>query len=97
MTFGWIMSTPDGGRVDRCAGHCYGRESFLQAEATGMLSASVFMAMIRQSNLNQDKEMRVQYASNNMELGKRGREHQDYMELYKNTTLRAEYDLTEQI
>ena len=25
MTFGWIMSTPEGDRVARCAGHSYGR------------------------------------------------------------------------
>ena len=95
ITFGWIMSTPDGARVARCAGHSYRQESSLRAEATGMLSASVFIAMIRQCNLNQDKVMQVQYVSDSMKLMKRGRDHQDYVELYVNTTLRAEYDLTE--
>ena len=37
MTFGLVMSTPDGARVARCAGHSYGRESSLRSEATGML------------------------------------------------------------
>ena len=37
MTYEWIMSTPRGDRVARCAIHSYGRESSLQAEATGML------------------------------------------------------------
>ena len=32
-----------------------------------------------------------------MELVKRGREHKTYEEPYANTTLRAEYDLTEQL
>ena len=32
-----------------------------------------------------------------MELIKRGREHKEYTESYANTTLRAEYDVTEQI
>ena len=71
MIFGWIMSTPDGTRFTRCAGHSYGQESYLRAEATSMLSASVFIAMMRQYNLNQDKEMRVQYVSDNMELVRR--------------------------
>ena len=70
MTFSWIMSTPDGARVARYAGHFYGRESSLWSEAMGMLSALVFIAMIRQYNLNQDNVMRVQYVSNNMELVK---------------------------
>ena len=47
MTFGWIMSTLEGERVARCAGHSYGRESSLRAEATCMLSASVFIAMVK--------------------------------------------------
>ena len=41
--------------------------------------------------------MKVKYVSDNTELVKRGREHKNYVELYANTILRAEYDLTEQI
>ena len=71
MTFGWIMSTPDGEYVASCAGHSYGRESSLRAEATGMLSASVFITMVRQYNSNQDNVVRVQYVSDKMNLAKR--------------------------
>ena len=28
MTFGWIMSTPEGNCVARCAGHSYGRKCY---------------------------------------------------------------------
>ena len=55
MTFGWIMSTPDGERVARCVEQSYRRESSLRAEATGMSSASVFIAMVRKYNSNEDK------------------------------------------
>ena len=47
MTFSWVLSTPDGKRLATAAGNCQGRESSLRAEATGMLSALVFMAMIQ--------------------------------------------------
>ena len=97
MTFGWIMSIPDGESVASCAGHSYGRESSLRAEATGMVSALVFIAIVKQYNSNHDKIMKVKYVSNNMGLVKRGQEHRSYVDLYANTTLQAEYDLTEQI
>ena len=45
----------------------------------------------------QKKKMEAQYVSNNLELVRRGREHQGYVDSYANTTLRAEYNLTEQI
>ena len=41
--------------------------------------------------------MKAQYVSNNMELVKKGKEHQDCVKSCANTTLRAEYDLTEEI
>ena len=62
-----------------------------------MLAASVFTAMVRQCNSNQDNVTRVQYVSDNIELVKQGQEHWSYVKSYANTTLRAEYDLTEQI
>ena len=91
------MSTPGEKRIARCAGHSYGRESSLRAEVTGMLPASVFVAMVKQYKSNQEKVMKVKYVSDNMELVKRGREHKTYKEYYANTILRVEYDLIEQI
>ena len=46
-TFAWVLSSPDKKRLATAAGHCYSRESSLRAEATGILSASVSMAMIQ--------------------------------------------------
>ena len=59
-----------------------------------MLSASVFIAMVKQYKSNQEKVLKVKYVSDNLELVKRGQEHKTYEESYANTTLRAEYDLT---
>ena len=75
IIFGWIMSNPDGERVARCAGHSHGKESSLRAEATGMLSALVFIAMIRQYNSKQENVTRVRYVSDSMALVKRGQDH----------------------
>ena len=58
MTFRWVMRTPEGERVARCTGHSYGKESSLRAEATGMLSALVFIAMVKQYKSNQEKVMK---------------------------------------
>ena len=48
MTFRWVMSTPGGHRMAQATGHCQGRESSLRAEATGMLSAILFIALLQQ-------------------------------------------------
>jgi len=96
MTYAWILLTPRGTRIAHCPGHCQGHER--GAEATGMLSAAVFLAMIQQYQQGPPKQLDVRYISNNMELIKeRGREHKEYTESYANTTLRAEYDVTKQI
>ena len=97
MTYAWILSTPHGDRIAQCPGHSQGRESSLRAEATGMLSATVFLAMLQQYQQGTSKQLDVRYISDNMEIIKRGREHKEYTESYANTTLRAEYDVTEQI
>ena len=52
--------------------------------------------MVKQYKSNQEKVMKVKYMSDNMELVKREREHKTYEKSYAKTTLRAEYDLTEQ-
>ena len=73
------MKTPEGDRVKRCAGHSYGRESSLRAEATGMLSALVFIVMVKQYKSNLEQVMKVKYVSDNMELVKRGQEYKKYI------------------
>ena len=68
-----------------------------ETEATDMLSAWVFIAMVKQYKSNKERVVKVKYVNDNMEVVKRGREHKTYKESDANTTLRAEYDLTEQI
>ena len=94
MTYAWILSTPHGDRIAQCPVHSQGRESSLRAEATGMLSATVFLAMLQQYQQGTSKQLDVRYISDNMELIKRGREHKEYTESYANTTLRAAVSYT---
>ena len=97
MTFGWVMCTPGGHRLAQAAGHCQGRESSLRAEATGMLSATVFIALLQQYRQENITPVKVQYTSDNLELIRRELKHTNYRDSYPNTTLTAEYDVTEQI
>ena len=49
MTLGWVLSTLGGHWLAQTAGHCQGRESSLrEAEATGMLPATMCMALVQQ-------------------------------------------------
>ena len=79
MNYGWVLSAPNGTRLAYDAGNCQGRESSLRAEATGMLSAYIFMAMIQHYQAHQQQQnadhhqLKVQYVSNNLELINRGK------------------------
>ena len=46
MSFGWVLATADGVHLAKSCGGCDGRGSSLQAEAVGMLSISIFIALI---------------------------------------------------
>ena len=68
-----------------------------------MLSVSVFiLAMIQQYQAHQHQhegclQIKVQYVSDNLELINKGKEYKGYDDPYPSGTLRAEYDVTEQI
>jgi hypothetical protein len=47
MSFKWILATPTGKRLAAAAGPCNGRGNSLQAEGAGMLSVTMFIALIR--------------------------------------------------
>ena len=78
MTFAWIFSTPDWKRLATAAGNCQGQESSSRAEATGMLSASVFMAMIQLYTHEATSTIKMRYIIDNLELINRGIEHGGY-------------------
>ena len=71
MTFGWVSSTPGDHRLVQAAGHCQGRESSLRVEATGILSATVFIALLQQYREENITSLKLQYTSNNLELVRR--------------------------
>ena len=97
MTFGWVMSTPGGHRLAKAAGHCQGRENSLRPEATGMLSATVFIALLQQYQKENITSVKVQYTSDNLELVRRESNHTRYRDSYPIAALTAEYDVIEQI
>jgi len=47
MTFGWVICTPNKWRLGTAAGPCIGRVNLLRHEASGMLSVSLFFALVK--------------------------------------------------
>jgi hypothetical protein len=90
MSFGLILSTLDGVRLVGAAGPCNGRGNSLQAEAAGMLSVTLFIAILA-------KYLKMKSFNVNAELICRCNVHKQYKEPYLNETLRSEFDVTEQI
>ena len=60
-----------------------------------MLTISIFIALMARHRKRTNIE--TKYVSDNLELINRSKEHLNYNNLYPNTTLLAEYDITEQI
>jgi len=94
MTFGWIIATPDGHRLAAGAGPCQGRGNSLRSEGAGMLSRTLFLALI--SN-HMDHSITTKCISDNKELIRRMNEHKQYDEPFPNATLASEYDIIEEI
>jgi hypothetical protein len=95
MSFGWILSTPTGDRLAAAAGPCNGRGNSLRAEGAGMLSVTMFIALI--TKYLEIEQMRIVFISDNSELIRRLQAHKHYKEPYPNETLKSEFDVTEQI
>ena len=95
MNFGWVLSAAGGLHLAKSYGGCDGRGSSLQAEAVGMLSISIFIAlMVKQKKRTNIKTI---YISDDLELINRSKEHLNYISPSPNNTLSAEFDITEQI
>ena len=97
MTFGWVMCTPDGTRLARGHGSCPGRPNSLRGEASGMLAATLFLTLLKQNYQCTFDSTSLSFQSDNLELVTRQLNHQSYTYPYPNTTLTAEFDLTEMI
>ena len=76
-------------------GGCDGRGSLLQAEAVGMLSISIFIALL--AKYSKCANIKIVYVSDNLELINRNKEHLNYTDPYPNNSLAAKFDITEQV
>ena len=88
MSFGWVLLTAKGLHLAKSFDRCDGRGSSLQAKVVGMLSISIFVALMEKHRNSTD--IKIKYLSNNLELVNRGKEHLKYDHLYPNNTLPAE-------
>mmetsp|Transcript_17495 Transcript_17495/g.17631 ORF Transcript_17495/g.17631 Transcript_17495/m.17631 type:complete len:235 (+) Transcript_17495:1-705(+) len=95
MSFGWVLSTAGGLHLEKSYGGCNGRGSLLRAEAIGMLSISIFIALMAKHRKRTD--LKIKYVSDNLELINKSKEHLNYTNPYPNNKLSAEFDTTEQI
>jgi hypothetical protein len=95
MSFGWILATPSGNRLAAAAGPCSGRGNSLRAEGAGMLSITMFIALIIKHL--EVEPMEIIFISDNSELIRRLKAHKQYEDPYPNETLKSEFDVTEQI
>ena len=95
MAFEWILSTPKGERLVAANGPSSGRGSSLRSEADGMLSASLFCAILREFCDNET--IKAQFVSDNDELVDHCTERQQYEHPWPNMTLEGEWNITEEI
>ena len=95
MSFRWVLSTVGGLHLAKSYDGCNGRGSSLRAEAVGMLSISIFIALMAKHRKPTD--IKIKYVSNNIKLINRNKEHLNYTSPYPNNTLSAEFDITKQI
>ena len=71
MSFGWVLSTADGVHLATSYGSCDGRGSLSQAEAVGMLSISLFIALM--AKYSKRTNIKIVYVSDNLELVNRNK------------------------
>ena len=76
MAFGWILSTPKRERLVAANGPSSGRGSSLRSDADGMLSASLFCAILREFCNNEI--LKAHFVSDNDKLVNRCTERQQY-------------------
>ena len=72
-----------------------GRGSSLRAEAVGMLSILIFIALMAKHR--KQTNIKVVYTSDNLHLINASKDHTKIDRPYPNNTLSSEFDITEQI
>ena len=95
MIFGQVLSTAGSVHLATSYGGFDGRGSSLQEKAGGMLSISIFIALM--AKFGKRTNIRTVYVSDNLEIINRHKEYLNYNDLYPNDTLTAEFDNVEQI
>ena len=95
ISFGWVLYTTGGVHLATSYGGCDGSSISLQAETVGMLSISLFIALL--AKYSKRTNIKIIYVSDNLELINRNKEHLNYTNPYPNNILAAEFDITEQI
>ena len=95
MAFGWILGTPKVERLTATYGLCSERESSFQFKADGMLSASLFCAILRKFYDN--KIIRAHFVSDNNKMIDQCTERQLYVNPWPNTTLEGDWDVTKEV
>ena len=93
MSFRWVLSTVGGVHLVASCGGCDGRDSSLKAEAVGLLSISIFIALL--AKYSKGTNVKIIYVSDNLEIINRNKEHLNYTNQYPNNNLAAEFDITE--
>ena len=76
-------------------GGCDKRGNSLQAEAVGMLSILIFVALMAKHRKRTN--IKIKYVPDNLKFVNISKKHLNYNNLYTNTTLSAEYGIIEQI
>jgi hypothetical protein len=97
MTFGWILSLPNGQRLARCSGPAYGPYgSSFRAEGYGFLSVSRFLVRI-QEFCHEKPQWRIQMMTDNQGLLTRVETSLPFVDPFPNYTLQADWDVTNEI
>ena len=97
MAFKWIISTTKGHQLANGQGSCADRPISLCGKASRMLSSSLFITILKNHYHCIFQEEQLSFMADNLELITRLKDHRRYINPYPNTTLEAEFDLTEQI
>jgi hypothetical protein len=97
MTFGWIISLPDGTRLARCSGPAFGPYgSSFRAEAYGFLSVSRFLFRLHEF-CGIQLEWCIQLMTDNLGLITRLEKFLPYPDPFPNVTLQPDWDVTNEI
>ncbi len=97
MTFGWIISLPDGTRLAKCSGPVYGPfGTSFRAEGYGFLSVTRFL--FRLSEFCRIKpDWRVKLMTDNLGLITRLEKSLPFSDPFPNLTLQPDWDVTNKI